>query len=190
MCRSHEFEDLVYMDWFLRNILSPIGKYVTYHFPHTKEDALYIALKYDLIYDESGYVYTFLPDLPQPSVTNVPRASDAIDNIIGSLSHPQPPPYPQVPMSYGQPMRGTSSTYTYPTPDPSCANSYQSASTSYTYPHPNPLIPGSFFAQPTHPNVVTNPNYPCAHPRTPTPWAPITQPSMPLPPFPQQQPPP
>lgn len=50
MCRDRKFEDRVYMDWFLRTLLPPIGKYVTSHFPQTKEQAIQIALKYDMIY--------------------------------------------------------------------------------------------------------------------------------------------
>ena len=48
------------MDWFLRSLLPPIGKYFASHFPQTEEATLQIALKYDLIYAQSGYVYTVL----------------------------------------------------------------------------------------------------------------------------------
>ena len=76
------------MDWFLRSLLPAIGKDVASHFPQTKDTALQIALKYDLIYAQSGYVYTILPDLPRPGGANAPRASHATDGIVGALSYP------------------------------------------------------------------------------------------------------
>ena len=47
-CRDPPFEDRIYLDWFLRSLLAPIGKDVvspigrdvTSHFPRTKEEAL------------------------------------------------------------------------------------------------------------------------------------------------------
>ena len=73
------------MDWFLRSLLPPIGKDVASHFPQTKEAALQIALKYDLIYAQSGYVYTVLPNLPKPGGANASGASHFANGIIGSL---------------------------------------------------------------------------------------------------------
>ena len=75
------------MDWFLRTLLAPIGKDVASHFPQTEEAALQIALKYDLIYAQSGYVYIVLPDLPRPSGTNALGASHSANGIVGALSH-------------------------------------------------------------------------------------------------------
>ncbi len=40
----------VYMDWFLRSLLAPIDKYVASNFPKSKEEAIQVALKFDLIY--------------------------------------------------------------------------------------------------------------------------------------------
>lgn len=94
MCRAFEFEDHLYMDWFLRTLLSPIGKYVTSHFPQTEEEDLQKTLKYDLIYSQLGYVYIFLPGLPQLGAINVSGASHATNSIIRYLSHPQAAPYP------------------------------------------------------------------------------------------------
>ena len=89
------------MDWFLHFLLPPIGKDVASHFPQTKEAALQIALKYDLIYAQSGYVYTVLPDLPRPGGANAPGASHSADGIVGALSHL----YAQPSMGYGFPSR-------------------------------------------------------------------------------------
>ena len=100
------------MDWFLRSLLPPIGKDVASHFPQTKEAALQIALKYDLIYAQSGYVYTILPDLPRSNGTNAPMASHSTDGIIGALSHP----YDQPPMGYGFPLGGANTSSIFPPP--------------------------------------------------------------------------
>ena len=70
------------MDWFLRSLLSPIGKDVASHFPQTEEDALQMALKYDLIYAQTGYDHTVLPDLPRPSDAHTPGAPHAADSIV------------------------------------------------------------------------------------------------------------
>ena len=100
------------MDWFLPSLLAPIGKDVSSHFPQIEEATLQIALKYDLIYAQSGYVYTILPDLPRPGGANAPGASHSIDGIIGALSHL----YNQPPMGYGLPQGGASTSSTLPPP--------------------------------------------------------------------------
>ena len=70
------------MDWFLRSLLPPIGKDVASHFPQTKEAAPQLALKYDLIYAQTGYVYTVLPDLPRPGGVNAQGAAHATDGLL------------------------------------------------------------------------------------------------------------
>ena len=96
------------MDLFLRSLLPPIGKDLASHFPQTEEASLQLALKYDLIYAQTGYVYTVLPDLPRPSSVNAPEAPHATDGIIGALSHR----YVQPPMGYGFPGGGGSTSHT------------------------------------------------------------------------------
>ena len=100
------------MDWFLRSLLAPIGKDVTSHFPQTEEATLQIALKYELIYAQSGYVYIVLPDLPRPGGTNTWGASHSADGIVGALSHLNAQP----PMGYGLPQGGASTSSTLPPP--------------------------------------------------------------------------
>jgi len=70
----------------------------------------------------SQVIYIVLPNLPWLGVTNAVGASHVVVGIIGSISHTQHPPYPQPPMSYGQPQMGTSFAYTYPPPDISRVN--------------------------------------------------------------------
>jgi len=112
------------MDWLLKFILAPIGKYFTSHFPWYEEDALQVALKYGLIYAQSGYVYTVMPNLPQPGGCNASGVSHATNSIIGSISHSQPPPYTPPLMSYGQPQGVLVPLNTYPPPNTSCGNIY------------------------------------------------------------------
>lgn len=101
ICRAHEFEDRIYMDWFLRLLLAPIAKYVTSHFPQSEEEALQITLKFNLIYAQSGYFYIIIPNLPRPGAANVSGASHAASSIVGTISPPHPfsPPH----MIYGHP---------------------------------------------------------------------------------------
>ena len=99
LCQAPTFNDCVYMDWFLRMLFPSIGKDVASHFPHKEEETFQIALKYDLIYAQSGYVYTILPDLPRLGGANASGASHADDGIVGSLSHP----YTHPTMGYGFP---------------------------------------------------------------------------------------
>ena len=127
------------MDWFLCSLLAPIGKDVASHFPQTKEATLQIALKYDLIYAQSGYVYTVLPDLLRPGGTNAPGASHSADGIVGALSHP----YAQPPMGYGPPLGGASTSSTFPP--------LGSMYPGYGMPHP--------FAQPPAYLNVAQPNH-------------------------------
>jgi len=104
--------DHVYLDWFPRSLFSPIAKDVASHFPQTKEEALQTALRYDLIFSQSGYVYTAILDPPHRGGANAPGESHAADDINGSISHPSP--YTQ--QSYGYPHGGTSSSNTYAPP--------------------------------------------------------------------------
>ena len=134
------------------------------HFPQTKEAALQIALKYDLIYAQSGYAYAFLPDLPRPGGANAPGASHAADGIIGALSHP----YSQPPMGYGFPQGGVNTSNIFSPPG--------SMYPGYGMPPP--------FAQPPIYHTVTQHHYyPYPQPGAPSPLA-----LAPLPPLPSQPP--
>ena len=42
-------------------------------------------MRYDLIYAQSGYVYTVVPDLPHPGGANALGASHATNGIVGTL---------------------------------------------------------------------------------------------------------
>ena len=79
------------------------------HFHQTEEEVLYTNLRHDLIYAQSSYVYTIIPNLPRPGSANASRESHTADGIVGSLSHSSP--YTQ--QSYGYPLGGTSSSTTH-----------------------------------------------------------------------------
>jgi hypothetical protein len=98
------------LDWFLRSLVSLLGKDVASTFPQTEEEAISKAQQYDLIYAQSGYLYTVLPDLPKPTPfgQDKPGMSHSADGLIGATTHhgPQPqqsPMYgtPQYPPVYG-----------------------------------------------------------------------------------------
>ena len=76
------------MDWFLCTLLAPIGKDFTSHLPQTEEVALQIALKYDLIYAQSGYVYTVLPDPDPVALTHRGHLMPPMVLLELSLIHP------------------------------------------------------------------------------------------------------
>lgn len=99
MCHAPPFEDHVYLNWFLRTLLAPIAKDVAFHFPEREEEALQTTLRYDLIYSQSGYLYTIIRVLTHLGSANALGASHAIDNIIGAILDPSP--YTQ--QGYGYP---------------------------------------------------------------------------------------
>lgn len=159
------------MDWFLRSLLPPIGKDVASYFPQTEEAALQLALKYDLIYAQTGYVYTVLPDLPRPGGANTPGAPHSADGVVGALSHP----YAQPPMDYGFPGGGGSTSRTCSPPGSTCPG--------YNMP---PLL-----AQPPVHHTVTHPPY-YSYPQfgAPAPLASAPTPPLPSQPLQQHSPPP
>jgi hypothetical protein len=135
------------LDWFLRSLVALLGKDVASTFPQSEEEAISKAQQYDLIYAQSGYLYTVLPDLPKPVPfgQDKPGMSHSADGLIGATTHhgpqPQPPPMygtPQYPPAYG----GTSY---YPPPP-------------YQQPYPvaiPPPISGPPPAPPIHPPIPT-----------------------------------
>ena len=65
-----------------------IAKDVAVEKPQSEEEAILKAQQFDLIYAQSGYLYTIIPDAPcgDPSQHDVPGASHIADGIIGRLS--------------------------------------------------------------------------------------------------------
>ena len=81
------------MDWLLKTFLPPIAKDVASERPQSEEEAILKAQQFDLIYAQSGYLYTIIPDAPRPSTSyrNAPGASHVANDIIESVSQqPQP----------------------------------------------------------------------------------------------------
>jgi hypothetical protein len=100
------------LDWFLKSLVSILAKDVASTFPQSEEEAINKAQQFDLIYAQSGYLYTVLPDAPRPIPfgQDKPGMSHAADGLIGTTTHhnpySQPPPMygaPQYPQPYGGP---------------------------------------------------------------------------------------
>jgi hypothetical protein len=49
------------LDWFLKSLIPLLAKYVTSTFPQIEEATINKAQQYDLIYAQSGYLYTVYP---------------------------------------------------------------------------------------------------------------------------------
>jgi hypothetical protein len=91
------------LEWFLRSLVSLLGKDVASTFPQSEEEAISKAQQYDLIYAQSGYLYTVLPDLPKPVPfgQDKPGMPHSADELIGATTHHGPQPKP--PSMYGTP---------------------------------------------------------------------------------------
>ena len=149
----------------------PIEKDVASHFPQNEEAALQIALKYDLIYAQSGYAYTVLPDLPRPGGANALGASHATDGIVGALFNP----YVQPPMGYGFSQGGASTSGNFPPP-------------GSTYPRYD--MPPLFSQPPIYYTATQTPFYLYPWPSAPAPPGLAPPPPLPSQPPQQQRPPP
>ena len=73
----------------LETLQPPIAKNVAFKHPQTEEEAILKAQQFDLIYAQSGYLYTIIPNAPRAdtSYRDALGASHAADGIIGSISH-------------------------------------------------------------------------------------------------------
>ena len=79
---------MIFLDWFLKTLLPSITKDIASGHPQSEEEAILKAQQFDLIYAQSGYLYTVIPDAPRPSTSyrDAPGAFHAVDDIIGSIS--------------------------------------------------------------------------------------------------------
>jgi hypothetical protein len=107
------------LDWFLKSLVFVITKDITSTFPKSEEETSSKVQKFDLIYAQSGYLYTMLPDAPRPVPfgQDKPGMSHVADGLIGSMTHHNP--YSQLSSIYGAPQYpqpcGGSSYYPPPT---------------------------------------------------------------------------
>ena len=88
-----QLDDNIFLDWFLKTLLPPITKDVASERPQSKEKAILKAQQFDLIYAQSGCLYTVIPDTPRSSTSyhDASGASHVADDIIGLVSQqPQP----------------------------------------------------------------------------------------------------
>jgi len=106
------------LELFLKSLVSIIAKDIASPFPHLKHESINKAQQFDLIYAQSGYLYTVLPDAPRPIPFGheKPGMSHVVDGLICSMTHHNPsnqlPPIYDAPQ-YLQPYGGPSH---YPPP--------------------------------------------------------------------------
>ena len=113
-----KLDDRIFLDWFLKSLLPIIAKDVASERPQSEEEAILKAQQFNLIYAQSGYLYTIIPDAPRgdSSQHDAPGASHTADGIIGRVSS-QPQPF-----SIARPTPG---------PDPSRVTSQSVATNQY-----------------------------------------------------------
>lgn len=75
------------MEWFLKSLLPLIAKDVSLTLPHVGDEAILKAQHFELIYAQSRYLFTVLPDSSKHSTSSAPtpRASNATDGLIESM---------------------------------------------------------------------------------------------------------
>ena len=131
MCKI-QLDDRIFLDWFLKMLLPPIAKDIEYEHPQSEEEAILKAQQFELIYAQSGYIYTIIPYAPHASTSyrDAPGASHAIDGIIGYVSH-QSQHNPVPPMMPPQPRNTPSVAYPNQNPDYARMVSQSGATTSY-----------------------------------------------------------
>jgi hypothetical protein len=81
-----------HLDWFLKMLVPVIAKDVASTFPQSEEEAIRKSQQFDLIYAQSGYLYTVFLDAPRPIPLgqDKPGMSHAADELIGSMTHLNP----------------------------------------------------------------------------------------------------
>jgi hypothetical protein len=91
------------LNWFLKSLVSLLAKDVVATFPQTEEEAISKTQQFKLIYAQSRYLYTVLPNAPRPItfVQDKPGMSHSTNGLIGNTAHHNPPP--QQPLMYGTP---------------------------------------------------------------------------------------
>jgi hypothetical protein len=72
-------------------------------FPQSEQEAINKAQQFNIIYAQSGNLYTVLIDAPRPVPfgQNKPGMSHVVDGLIGTTTHHNP--YSQPPAMYGAP---------------------------------------------------------------------------------------
>src|SRR5713101_4720233 len=78
-----KLDDRIFLDWFLKSLLPLIAKEVGAERPQTEEEAILKAQQFDLIYAQSGYLYTIIPDAPRGD-----HPLEAITHITMPRGHP------------------------------------------------------------------------------------------------------
>jgi hypothetical protein len=82
------------LNWFLKSLVSLLSKDMAATFPQSEEEAIGKDQQFKLIYSQSGYFYSVLPDAPRPMPFNhdKPRMSHSVDGLFGTTTHHNPYP--------------------------------------------------------------------------------------------------
>ena len=83
-----QLDDKIFLDWFLKNLLPPIAKDVTFEQTQTEEEAILKTQQLDLVYTQSSYLYTIILDAPRVGTSrrDTSRESHTMDGVIGSVT--------------------------------------------------------------------------------------------------------
>jgi len=65
LCKSESTKEQ-HLNWFLKSLVPMIAKYVESSFPQLKEESIIKAQQFNLIYYQSGYLYTIFLNSPRP----------------------------------------------------------------------------------------------------------------------------
>ena len=137
LCKIN-LNDKIFLEWFLKTLLPPVSKDVSFECPEIEEEAILKAQQFDLIYAQYGYLYNVILDAPHASTSyqDATGASHVADGIIGSISH-QTQHHATPPMMPPHPSKNPSVSYPNQSPDYSRMISQFRATTSYTQPVPH-----------------------------------------------------
>jgi hypothetical protein len=77
------------LDWFLKSLIPVIAKNLASTFPQSEGEAINKAQQFDLIYAQSGYLYTIFLDatIPLPFGQDKHGVSHDVDGLIDSMTH-------------------------------------------------------------------------------------------------------
>jgi hypothetical protein len=76
------------LNWFLKSLVSMLAKDMAATFPQSEEESINKAQQFELIYSQSGYLYTVFPNTPRlvPFGQDKPRISHFTDGLIGTTT--------------------------------------------------------------------------------------------------------
>ena len=79
---------MIFLDWFLKTLIPPISKDISFEHPQYKEEAILKAQQFDLIYAQPRYLYTIIPCAPYVGTSHQDalRESHVVYGIIEGVA--------------------------------------------------------------------------------------------------------